>query len=71
MIPIIPVAIDWWMMRDVAASATIISTTAPQRSDRGAREKNAHHTTTANPPRSAPSGAMYPAIGPDTTMGTT
>ncbi len=55
-------------MRGVATSATIIRTTAPQRSDQGARLKNAHHTTTANPPTSPPSTAKATASG--TTMGT-
>ena len=48
--PIIPVAIDLSMMRDVATSATIIRTMAPKRSHQGARLKNTHHTTTAKPP---------------------
>jgi hypothetical protein len=56
-IPIIPVAIDSWRMRDIVSGATIIRTTAPQRSDRGARLRNAHQTTTASPHKS-------PAITP-------
>ena len=49
-IPCAPVAIDLWTMRDVANSATIIRTMAPKRSDQGARLKNTHHRTIANPP---------------------
>ena len=48
-IPIIPFAIDSWTMRDVATSATIIRTMAPQRSDQGARLKNTHHTDDSQP----------------------
>ena len=57
-IPIIPVAIDLWMTRDVAKSATIIKAMAPKRSGRGARLKNTHHTTIANPPTSPLNMAM-------------
>ena len=57
-------------MRDVANSATTIRTMAPTRSDQGARLKNSHHTTTANPPTNP---AQHPdrAVAPGTTMGTT
>ncbi len=51
------VAIDTSTIGRVAASPTIIRTMAPQRSVRGARLKNAHHTATPNPPRT-------PAITP-------
>src|ERR1035437_10189441 len=67
-IPIIPVAIDTWTMRDVANSAIIIRTIAPKRSDQGARLKNNHHTTIANPATSPPRMANAKASG--TTMGT-
>ena len=49
--PKFPVATDSWRMRGVTTMATIISTTAPQRSERGARLKNAHQTTIPNPPK--------------------
>jgi hypothetical protein len=52
--PIIPVAIDLSIRRDVASSPAIISTIAPQRSTCGARLKNAHHTRTATAHTSAP-----------------
>ena len=64
-----PVAMETWMMRDVATSATIIKARAPQRSERGARLKNAHHTTMANAQTSAPIIPTGPASG--ATMGTT
>ncbi len=68
-IPIIPVAIDTWMMRVVAASATIIRTMAPKRSDQGARLRNTHHTTIASAPTSSP---ITPnPMAPGTTIGTT
>src|SRR5947207_760057 len=53
-IPIIPPAMDLWIMRDVANAATIIRTMALTRSDQGARLKNSHHTTIANAPTSPP-----------------
>jgi len=53
-IPIAPFAIDTWMMRDVANSATIIRPTAPTRSGQGARLRNTHHTTIANPQKTPP-----------------
>ena len=57
-IPIIPVAIDTWMMLFVANSPTIIKTIAPKRSDQGARLKNTHHRTIANqPPKIPPTSA--------------
>ena len=56
-IPCAPVAIDLSTMRDVANIAAIIRTTAPKRSDHGARLKNTHHRTIANPP---PSPAKHP-----------
>ena len=68
-IPIIPVAMDWWMMRGVANSATPIKTMAPTRSDQGARLKNSHHTTIVTPPRSSP--IIPTAMAPGTTTGTT
>ena len=49
------VAIDSWRTREVANIATTISTTAPTRSDHGARLKNTHHTTIANAATSPPS----------------
>ncbi len=64
-IPIIPLAIDSWTMRDVATSATTIRTMAPKRSDQGARLKNSHHTTTANPPTSPPSIPTTAGLGHD------
>jgi hypothetical protein len=67
-IPIIPVAIETWMMRDVASSATIARTTAPQRSSIGARLKKAHHTTIANAHKSPPRMANAKSSG--MTMGT-
>ena len=57
-------------MRDVATSATTIRTMAPTRSDQGARLKNSHHTTTANPPTTPPSIAERRTAS-GTTMGTT
>src|SRR5271157_428173 len=66
-IPIIPVAIEGWRKRGVAKSATIMRTTAPQRSNRGARLKKAHHTTTANQPKIPPTTAISKA--PGTTLG--
>ena len=68
-IPIMPVAIDTWMTRDVATIATIIRTMAPKRSDQGARLKKTHHTTIANPPTSPPITPKGMASG--STMGTT
>ena len=64
-IPIMPVAIDSWTMRDVANSATIIRTMAPKRSDQGARLKNTHHTTIANPPTSPPITPIGHGFGHD------
>ena len=61
--PIIPVAIDLSMKRDAVYIATPIRTTAPQRSNRGAQPKNAHHAITATPPRSAPNIATAMASG--------
>ena len=57
-------------MRDVANSATIIRTTAPKRSDQGARLKNTHHTTIANPPTSTAKHRDQ-IVASGTTMGTT
>ena len=68
-IPMPPFASDTWMKRDVANSATTISTMAPKRSDQGARLKNAHHTTTASPPTRPPINPTGGAPGP--TTGTT
>ena len=67
--PIIPVAIERSMMRDVANIAASTKTTAPQRSDPGARLKNAHHMTIANPPTTPPRAPNGKASG--TTMGRT
>ena len=66
---IIPFAIEASTMRLVATMATIIRTTAPQRSTQGARLKKAHHTTIANAPKSPPRIPKAPTAG--TTMGTT
>ena len=67
--PIIPVAIDLSMRRDVTSHATIIRTIAPQRSNTGARLKNAHHTRTANAPTIAANIPRITASG--RTTGTT
>src|SRR5262249_2045244 len=62
-----PLAIDSWTMRDVANNPTIIRTTAPSRSDQGARLKKTHHTTIANPPTTPTITPKAAASG--TTMG--
>src|ERR1039457_2974830 len=67
-IPCAPVAIDTSTMRFVANSTTIIRPTAPKRSDQGARLRNNHHRTMANPPTSSPSNPKSAASG--TTAGT-
>src|SRR5712691_4269686 len=56
-------------MRFVATTATTIRTMAPTRSAQGARLKNSHHTTIANPQASPPSIANMRASG--ATRGTT
>ncbi len=61
--PMAPVAIDSWRMSGVAARATIIRATAPRRSDHGARLKNSHQTTRANPPANPPSMPYMAASG--------
>jgi hypothetical protein len=57
MLPIIAVRIEMWTKGHVTTSATTISTTAPTRSNQGARLKNNHHTRIANEQTSAPSAA--------------
>src|SRR5262249_53462804 len=47
-IPIIPPAIEGSTTRLVATTATTISTSAPMRSNHGARLKNSHHKMVAN-----------------------
>ncbi len=58
-------------MRGVTTTATIIRTTAPQRSERGARLKNAHHTTTASPPMNPLATPMMLVVDPGAMVGTT
>src|SRR6476661_7947357 len=57
------------MTRDVAYSVAAIRTTAPNRSDQGARLKKTHQTRTANPPATPP--ITPKATAPGTAMGTT
>src|SRR2546425_12153050 len=47
-------AMDGWTICFVANTATTITTMAPTRSDQGARLKNTHHRTIANPPTTPP-----------------
>src|SRR6516165_1026657 len=68
-IPIIPVAIDLWTMRKVAATATTISTSAPRRSDQRTRLKNIHQTRINNPPATLPRTPTPAMLG--ATTGTT
>src|ERR1022692_1664609 len=65
-IPCAPVAIDTSTMRFVANSATIISPTAPTRSDQGARLRNNHQRMTANPPTGPANTPMNKAPGAKT-----
>ena len=58
-------------MRGVATSATIIRTAAPQRSARGARLKNAHHTATTSPPMNPVATPMRLVVDPGAMVGTT
>src|ERR1017187_9273158 len=67
-IPCAPVAIDTWMRREVPNSATTIRTTAPKRSDHGARLRKTHQARTAKPPTSSPS--IPKPSAPGTTAGT-
>src|SRR5215213_964075 len=53
-------------MRKVANNATIIRTTAPTRSDQGARLKNSHHRMTANPKPKVARSADFVASGATT-----
>jgi hypothetical protein len=68
-IPIIDVLIDLSRNCEVTASATIITTTAAHRSNRGALLKNNHQITTNIPPIIPPKTPI--AIVPGTMEGTT
>ncbi len=61
--PMNPFEIDGCTMREVAATATSISTIAAARSDQSARLKNSHHTRMMNAPATPASMPTAPAPG--------
>ena len=61
--PIMPLAIDGWTTRDVAARPAAINAMAPSRSRQAARLRNSHQTITSRLPAIPPRIAAPPASG--------